>query len=243
MKTLHFIAHSTCLIETDESFLLFDFYNSSQTTPTLMRLLSHEKPLVVFCTHSHHDHYSRDIFDLLTPFHPTYIFCEQVRESVPADRIDDVIFLSILEEYALKRVGLSLKVYGSTDEGGSFYLRLRDGFTIFYAGDLNHWHWDQEANEYYRSLYAAAYKEELANLSADKLYPMDLLLFPTDLRLGPNYLQGLEEFLQTVTTTRYFVPIHWNGTPDNLKKLETISEKFGFKIVDTSQGAISAILK
>ncbi|MDO4790334.1 MAG: MBL fold metallo-hydrolase [Porphyromonas sp.] len=243
MKTLHFIAHSTCLIETEDSFLLFDFYDSSSTTPILMGLLSNEKPLLVFCTHSHHDHYSPNIFSLLETFAPKYIFCDQVRESTPPEWRSDVIFLSVLQEYTLEEFGLSLKVYGSTDEGGSFYIRLQDGFSLFYAGDLNHWHWDQEANAYYQSLYAAAYKKELAHISSDCLSTMDLLLFPTDLRLGPNYLRGLREFFSIVTTTRYLAPIHWNGTPSDTKELEQMAREHKFQIIDTSQGAISFILK
>jgi len=40
---------------------------------------------------------------------------------------------------------VGIHMYGSTDEGGSFYIKTNtaniDSDSIFHAGDLNWWHW------------------------------------------------------------------------------------------------------
>ena len=62
--TITYIEHSCFLIETDACYLLFDYFAGEQALPTL----DMEKPLILFNSHAHHDHFSEKIFDLRTRY-------------------------------------------------------------------------------------------------------------------------------------------------------------------------------
>ena len=57
-----YIGHSGFLLETEEINFLFDYYEGE------IPILEKEKPLVVFVSHSHHDHYNPEIFALLAVY-------------------------------------------------------------------------------------------------------------------------------------------------------------------------------
>ena len=57
MKITH-IYHSAFLVTMEESVLLFDWYKRS------LPEIPADKKLYVFCSHSHEDHYSPQIWDL-----------------------------------------------------------------------------------------------------------------------------------------------------------------------------------
>jgi L-ascorbate metabolism protein UlaG (beta-lactamase superfamily) len=65
-----FIHHSSFLVETENLYLLFDYFQG--TIP----VLDPNKPLYVLASHSHHDHYNRRIFDLASrPCAPSDLSC------------------------------------------------------------------------------------------------------------------------------------------------------------------------
>lgn len=216
LKRLYFIHHSTYLFRTESCWMLFDYYTQSE------KILEHladapTLPLYVFCSHSHGDHYSSDVFTVLDGHIGSvhYIFHDEVRAKVSTQYVGEVHFLQTGDEYSTSL--FSVKAYGSTDSGGSFFITLEDGFTLFYAGDLNFWHWNQEADEAYINLYRQQWETELSRITADRP-SVDLLMFPTDLRLGPDYLMGLRQFIQAVPTIM-LAPMHLNGTLSDVSEL------------------------
>ena len=58
MTNVTFLAHSGFLIETENALLLFDWWKG--TLPALPP----EKPLLVFASHAHHDHFNPAVFAL-----------------------------------------------------------------------------------------------------------------------------------------------------------------------------------
>ena len=56
--TVTYIKHSGFLVETKESYLLFDYWEGK------LPELQYDKELYVFSSHAHHDHYTKDIFKL-----------------------------------------------------------------------------------------------------------------------------------------------------------------------------------
>ena len=54
-----YIGHSGFLVETKDCYYLFDYYKGDLPT------LKPDKPMVVFCSHFHHDHFNPEIFDIL----------------------------------------------------------------------------------------------------------------------------------------------------------------------------------
>ena len=56
--TVTYIKHSGFLIETANSYLLFDYWQGK------LPELQYDKELYIFSSHAHHDHYTKDIFKL-----------------------------------------------------------------------------------------------------------------------------------------------------------------------------------
>lgn len=100
---------------------------------------------------------------------------------------------------------LTVTMFGSTDEGGSF---LVDTGThrIFHAGDLNWWHWSGDTPENIAEAKALKEKEfaPLTGLS------VDIMMFPVDARLEVAREWGALEVLGLMDT-KLFIPMHANG--------------------------------
>lgn len=68
-----YIHHSSFLAELDSVYLLFDYYKG--TVPPL----APEKPLYVFASHAHGDHFSRAVFDLRRGGPVTYVLSDDIK--------------------------------------------------------------------------------------------------------------------------------------------------------------------
>lgn len=67
--TITYIEHSCFLIETEDCYLLFDYFCGEQPLPAL----DVKKPLILFNSHAHSDHFSEKIFALRAK-HPKCFF-------------------------------------------------------------------------------------------------------------------------------------------------------------------------
>lgn len=240
--TLTFLGHSTYLIDTGTAYLLFDYYKDFEGAPSVSSLLTRsDDPLYIFCTHSHGDHYSHKVFDLPTRGRRVkYIFHTEVAAVVSQHHLEDVLFVDTAEAFVVDD-RVSGRAYGSTDIGGSFYVEVKGvdahrALKLFHAGDLNNWHWNEEANTYYIGLYEGAYADELRLFSEYPIAP-DLVMFPTDYRLGKDYLKGLEQFLD-ITPCRYLAPMHLNGTPREDDRLDALCARHGVTLLFPSREGI-----
>lgn len=65
--TVTFIAHSAFLVEWDKFYTLFDYTYEPDYTGALPEL-SGDKPLLVFSSHSHEDHFDAKVFTLLEKY-------------------------------------------------------------------------------------------------------------------------------------------------------------------------------
>lgn len=83
-----------------------------------------------------------------------------------------------------------------------------EGRTIFHAGDLNNWHWNEESTAEEVREAESYYADELSLLSRHVKH-LDLAMFPVDARLGRDYMKGAEEFIKTVKTD-IFAPMHFS---------------------------------
>ena len=54
-----YLYHSGFLAETKDCYYLFDYYRGE------LPPLRTDKPILVFCSHGHPDHYNREVFSLL----------------------------------------------------------------------------------------------------------------------------------------------------------------------------------
>ena len=204
-----FIEHSGFLVETASSYFLFDYFKGE------IPVLDQEKPLVVFVSHNHRDHYNPMVFDYLED-HPWvhYVLDKdcgikwKIREC--ADRgIDLTAKLTRVrknQSYELampEGKSLHITTYRSTDAGVAYLLEY-DGLRIYHAGDLSHWIWEDKPEEYNQRM-AERYRLEMAKM---KGLSVNLAFVPLDPRLLTDTPVGLEVFLENVRAKKVF-PMHF----------------------------------
>ena len=192
-----YILHSGFLVETDQSYLLFDYWKG--TLPPL----DAAKKLYVFSSHNHHDHYTKEIFRLEHRCRETfYILSKDIKRSSSFWRIaDTVCFLNPGECADVS--GCHVEAYYSTDEGVAFLVDI-DGYTLFHAGDLHWWDWPgepEEENEQMRIDYCAQ-----IDLLKDR--HIDVAFVVVDPRQEGSGGWGLEYFADHVEADFVF-PMHF----------------------------------
>lgn len=88
---------------------------------------------------------------------------------------------------------LTVTMYGSTDEGGSFLVKSGEK-TIFHAGDLNWWHWAGEP----AADNLAARRDFFHELSRFSERQVDVAFFPVDARQQAAREWGVMAYLERV---------------------------------------------
>jgi L-ascorbate metabolism protein UlaG (beta-lactamase superfamily) len=197
-----FLAHSGFLVELPSVTLLFDWWKGE--LPTLP-----EKPLLVFASHEHNDHFNPHIFSLDDGRDVRFLLGSDIRLTAKNKEL-----WGINDETASKSTrmapgetlevlpGVTVETLQSTDEGVAF-LVCADGETIFHAGDLNWWHWEGEPDPWNPDMARnfKAYAEPLRNRR------VDLAMLPLDPRLGEAGFWGPKYFLELADICR-FLPMH-----------------------------------
>lgn len=197
-----FLAHSGFLVETDSVCLLFDWWK--ENLPPLP-----EKPLLVFASHTHSDHFNPRIFTLAqhsdvhfllgSDFHLKSYNLENwgIGNEIASlcrrcGKHDDFFPID----------GVRVETFPSTDQGVAF-LVTADDQTIFHAGDLNWWHWTGETKCYNHNM-AANFKRYVEPLRGRFI---DLAMLPLDNRLGEAGFMG-PKYLLELMRIRHFLPMH-----------------------------------
>lgn len=192
MMKVTYLGHSGFFVEMEDACFLFDYYKGE--LPEADR----GKKLFVFVSHGHYDHYRKEIFSLRDQY-------DQVRCLISSDifvrEAEDILSVKPNEETEV--MGCRIRTLRSTDEGVAFLLKYR-GRTIYHAGDLNWWHWEEETEEYNTAM-RRAYQSEINKLQGEKI---DLAFVPVDPRLGEQYCWGLDCFMKRTDTKRVF-PMHF----------------------------------
>ena len=148
--TVTFIAHSAYLVEWDKFYTLFDYTYEPDYTGELPEL-NPDKPLLVFASHSHEDHFDAKVFTLLEKYPDTRFFISRDTRLTERKRqwlnISDEAFArtTVLrpDSILLTDVAgedLSIRAIKSTDIGNAYLLRC-EGKMVYHGGDLNWWDW------------------------------------------------------------------------------------------------------
>ena len=209
-----FLAHDGFLIELNTVCLLFDWWK--EPIPPLP-----DKPLLVFISHRHEDHFNPEVFTL-------------------AERKADIQFLlgsdfhllsRNLEKWRLtpetaakcRRCGkhdvfqplpaVTVETFPSTDEGVAWMVTTEDK-AIFHAGDLNWWHWEGESEDENRQM-EKDYKREIGRLEG---LPIDAAFVVLDPRQENAFAVGFDWFMRH-TDTRQVFPMHQWGDYGITEKL------------------------
>ena len=192
---IEYIYHSGFTLETENYYFVFDYYKGSIDLK--------DKKTIVFSTHSHHDHYNEDIFDWAEE-NPQIMYV--LSSDIKAEESKQVHILN--EGEHLRLFDVDIKSFGSTDLGLSLLIQA-DGKTIFFAGDLNWWYWDDDSDEEKISM-ENAFKEEVNKLKGTNI---DLAFFPVDPRLEDSYYKGGHYFINTLQP-KHFFPMHFGDKYD-----------------------------
>ena len=166
--TVTYIKHSGFLIETANSYLLFDYWQGK------LPELQYDKELYIFSSHAHHDHYTKDIFKLENKCQRVvYVLSSDIkRASSFWKKAENVIFMKPHEEKEID--GCVISTLKSTDEGVAFLVKT-EGKTIYHAGDLHWWDWPgepEEDNKMMEQLYKAEMEYFIKNVGAHFIFPM-----------------------------------------------------------------------
>ncbi len=198
-----YIGHSGFSVELPTATLLFDYYQND--IPDFPK----DKPLYVFASHFHKDHFNPEVFTLASQYaQVTYILSHDIwmsrkryiRAGIEESCFEQAIIMRARETKEFP--DLTVTTLRSTDMGVSYLVRC-DGQTIYHAGDLNWWLWDGATKEEAGNM-TANYKREIDTLAGQ---PIDVAFVPLDPRLEENYALGLNYLLQT-TAIHHVFPMH-----------------------------------
>ncbi|MCH5251773.1 MAG: MBL fold metallo-hydrolase [Lachnospiraceae bacterium] len=204
-----YIAHSGFFLDMGDIGFLFDYYKGKLPD------MGTDRPLVVFVSHWHPDHYNPEIFTLTKKYpHVHYVLSK------------DVHFRRVVSEYRQQGIELSEKItvcrrdsfqdltleggrqlhittLRSTDEGVAYFLEY-EGRTIYHAGDLNRWVWKGESKAYNNNM-DSNYRRELEKIRGRRI---DVAFVPLDPRQREEAFGGMKLFLE-YTESRMVFPMHF----------------------------------
>ena len=197
-----YLDHSGFLLETGSRYLLFDFW-TGELPP-----LSYDKPLYIFVSHAHRDHYNRRIFKLENSCRKvTYILSFDVRDMDNSwKKTENALIVDADRTYRLE--DMQIETLLSTDEGVAFIIQT-DGLSIYHAGDLHWWEWYEREEERNR-MNIRNYRHEIRKIAGRKFDIAFVVLDPRQEELG---VKGMDLFLAEVGA-RYVFPMHFWGDYD-----------------------------
>lgn len=199
MMKITFLYHSAFLVELEHGSLLFDWYGG--TVPDYDRT----KPLYVFSSHHHGDHYSPEIFSLLGMDNVWYVLATCIRLSARRKQA-----LGILEDHVFRVAAgqtlllhdLKITTFRSTDAGVAFLVEA-GGKALFHAGDLQWWHWEGEPGSWNADM-ERDFKKECAKLKGQAVDAAFLVLDP---RQEEAFWWGFDWWMRTLDAKAAF-PMH-----------------------------------
>lgn len=206
LMTITFLAHSSFLLELPALAMLFDFQGG--VLPGLP-----PKPLLVFASHRHEDHFTPDIFRLDDGAREVRLLLgkdlkltekRMERWGLTPETAAKCLVLEGNEKVC-PMDGVTVETLPSTDEGVAFLITAA-GRTIFHAGDLNWWHWEGEDKAWNNSM-AASFRRYCEPLRGREI---DLAMLPLDPRQGVDGYRGAKYYLETACIRR-FLPMHQWG--------------------------------
>ena len=216
MIKVTYLDHSGFLVELEDAYFLFDYYKGRLPQIDL------EKKMFVFVSHVHHDHYRKDIFNLRKHFREIrYVLSSDIE--IKAEK--DIVQMQPNEKKEV--MGAEIRTLRSTDEGVAFVVHYA-GKTIYHAGDLNWWHWEEEDDAYNRMM-RGDYQKEIETLAGEKI---DLAFVVLDPRQEEQFYWGFDWYMRH-TDTKIVFPMHmWKQyeVQDRLIGME-VSEPYREKIM------------
>lgn len=188
-----YINHSGFIVETESCYIIFDYFNGE--LPEFGN-----KPIYIFSSHGHQDHFNREIFNVFDDDKVKYILSGDIKKKVKTIDSASILFVYPRKEYNLDM--LNIKTLKSTDLGVAYIVEV-DGIRIYHGGDLNCWMW-QEENRQYNNNMKNNYEREINSIKGEVL---DLAFVPLDPRQDKYYSSGIKYILKQCDIKNIF-PMH-----------------------------------
>ena len=226
---IDYLGHSGFLVETENALLLFDYYRGDLS---LIESKPPEKPLFVFASHVHPDHFNPAIFSLAGGGRKVkYLLSHDVRRKASPQAEADAVFLNADAEYAFDGLG-RVRTFRSTDQGVAFFVDAC-GETLWHAGDLHWWAWEGEP-EVWLAVQERSFRREIEKLAGERI---DAAFVVVDDRLGENFALGASLFLSLCKPANV-LPMHFWEDPGVVGRFASLPETLasGARVIDTANG-------
>lgn len=219
-----YLNHSGFLLELEKTVFIFDYFKGEIPD------LSAYEQVFIFVSHGHYDHFNSDIFQLNQRYDTvSYFISYDVKLDLKIkEQLEQEHKLFIMQEnkqYSYTKLfGIPLKIHTlhSTDEGVAFLIYCMEK-TIYHAGDLNLWVWEEESEAYNKKMR----KDFLLQMKQLKDQTIDVAFAPLDPRQGKDYAKGILALLQTADV-KYLFPMHFWEKPQTITQFLTeYKEKMG----------------
>ncbi|MBQ0059879.1 MAG: MBL fold metallo-hydrolase [Lachnospiraceae bacterium] len=206
-----YLGHSGFMLETDYAYYVFDYYRGAVPT---FNAEGTDKPVFVFSSHRHEDHYVEKIitdqaFAQTTTYFLSHDIARRIRrlqkdepDQQVLDQLEKIVYCR--EGDPIEQDGLRISCLKSTDIGVAFVVEeLASGLKFYHAGDLNWWHWEEEGKAYNRNM-EVNFKREIDRIAGSHFDAAFMLLDP---RLEGAYCYGMNYFLEKCSADMVF-PMH-----------------------------------
>ena len=220
---ISYIHHSCFLVETDRNYFIFDYFKGDIPN------LNTNKPIYVFSSHCHDDHYNKEIFDLLKKMGMTSIKAV-LSDDIEEEKTIDTVLVCPNNEYNLD-FNLKCTTFKSTDLGVAFLIE-DDGKLIYHAGDLNDWVWDDESDDYNQQM-TIDYRNEINRLKETlNNREIDVAFVVLDPRQEKDYAKGMLYYLENIRSKMVY-PMHYWNEPSIIEKFLNEYPQYKHKIYKT----------
>ena len=197
MAKVTYLYHSGFMVETTNCCLVFDYYTAGGKHNNIDLSAFENKNVFVFVSHSHQDHYDKEIFKW-NNMGVRYVLSAECQYT---EKLNNVTTVLPNKGYIID--GIAVETLKSTDEGVAYVVHA-DGLTIYHAGDLNWWHWNGESDEF-NNMIKEQYTSEIDKI---KGLNVDIAFVPVDTRLEDKYILAIDYIMRNVDIKKVF-PIHF----------------------------------
>ena len=206
-----YLDHRGFTVEADDYFFMFDYYKGDLPIESIKKA----KYPFVFVSHSHKDHFNKNIFSLRE-------YNENITFIVSKNcEVNEEVAYVLPNQKLLKR-DITIETFASTDEGVCFLITYKK-IKIFHAGDLNLWSWRADSEDY-EIVNAEKDFYKIVNSILRSVQKIDIAFFPVDPRMKKNYEEGAVKFIEAFNVTHFF-PMHMWGK----YKAADVLDKYNFK--------------
>lgn len=217
-----YLGHSGFLVETKEYYLLFDYYTGK------LPVFLPEKKLAVFVSHSHQDHYNKEIFALQCGRDKdqhsaesciTYVLSKDIgRKQAEAfvSEENELLMVKAHETYSLEEGRITIETLRSTDAGVAYLVTVaeeKERYRFYHAGDLNLWKWAEETKAHNNNM-EANFRREMERIKGQYF---DAAFVPLDPRQEVFAFDGMDLFLKTAEVKAVF-PMHFWKHPEIIQE-------------------------